>query len=401
MVFSLEITLMVDPFKVIGHSQVGHPNQMVQAPINGMVQNGQGGGLMNPNVLSQLGPQQSMQNGQAEGMLRNPNLHPQIGHPNQMVQAPINGIVQGMQAGGMMNPSALSQLGGQQPIHGQGMQQGLGQMSPMLSPMQSPMSQPQIPSPQQPQMLANQHNTLNGHAMLGQQQQFGGQQRFNGQQLGGQQQFNVGGQQFGPVGGLSSQQLGGLGVQQPMFNQQSMMSQQFPQQTPPHLQRSMSMTQPITPQHVPSPMRSASLGSTTQMMPPSPDMFNWPYAYPTLYRPGSQGYPGMTQDLAYLREALLNGNRRDLHLRGLFNILGPRSAYEIAALRHDFRALTNDADLGVSLHTALYGAKKSERLYYSLMGLSLGPHLFDLWLIDNVLRLSMVLTRRKKPLMIS
>jgi hypothetical protein len=104
-----------------------------------------------------------------------------------------------------------------------------------------------------------------------------------------------------------------------------------------------------------------------------------------MYRPGAEGYPGMPQHLAFLRESFSRaGGFASMDRKQMIEILAPRSPYELDAMRYHYRRLTNNNDIGVSLDAAMRQSCTSERLHMPVLGLALGPYLFDIWLINSV-----------------
>jgi hypothetical protein len=103
-----------------------------------------------------------------------------------------------------------------------------------------------------------------------------------------------------------------------------------------------------------------------------------------MYRPGAEGYPGMQQNLAFLRESFCRPGFASMDRKKMIEILAPRSPYELDAMRYHYRRLTNNDDISVNLDAAMRRSCTSERLHMPVLGLALGPYLFDLWLINSV-----------------
>ena len=112
--------------------------------------------------------------------------------------------------------------------------------------------------------------------------------------------------------------------------------------------------------------------------------FQRPYSYATGYIQGGPLYPHMGHDLNVLR-TLLSGNVKTTDMKPFINILAARSPYEIEALRNNFRAITGGVDLGLAVSTVLDATSQKQSVKYAFTGLVLGPALFDLWLLQQVL----------------
>jgi hypothetical protein len=113
-------------------------------------------------------------------------------------------------------------------------------------------------------------------------------------------------------------------------------------------------------------------------------LFQRPYQVDSGYRHGqTPGYPHLLQDVNRLAIALQSGielKYRDTQT--LIDILVQRSVYENDALRHHYRDWCK-ADLGMLMSQTFSQAETHVKV--ALIGLAIGPALFDLWLINNVL----------------
>jgi serine/threonine protein kinase len=116
---------------------------------------------------------------------------------------------------------------------------------------------------------------------------------------------------------------------------------------------------------------------------PTPNPFECPYRVNSGYAHGqSPGYPRLLQDVDRLRISLQSGIKvKARDTQTLIDILVPRTAYENDALRHNFRERCF-ADLGNLVSTTFSQAELP--IKYALIGLAIGPALFDLWLLKNV-----------------
>lgn len=101
--------------------------------------------------------------------------------------------------------------------------------------------------------------------------------------------------------------------------------------------------------------------------------------------PQAQGYPTMQADLQEMLRLTrnLNGNGRVEHstTRRIIDILVPRAPHEIDALRNAFE-ITTRTDLSVTL-SEMY-RQKSFSVQCILVGLSMSPICFDIWLLLRV-----------------
>jgi hypothetical protein len=118
------------------------------------------------------------------------------------------------------------------------------------------------------------------------------------------------------------------------------------------------------------------------------DRFERPYRVSSGYIPGhSPAYPTLSQDIFALRTFFqsTSGKFKDLPIQ--ITMLVHKSAYEIDALRHGYRAFCGGQDPVVLLGNCLAGAEV--HITFAIMGLILGPRNFDLWLSThrNVCRL--------------
>lgn len=112
--------------------------------------------------------------------------------------------------------------------------------------------------------------------------------------------------------------------------------------------------------------------------------FQRPYCYESGYRPGGPVYPLMGNDLGVLRN-LLTAGIKTTDMKPYIDILAQRSPYEIEALRYNFRAMTGGMELSLAINTVLDATSQKQSVKYAFTGLVLGPALFDLWLLQQVL----------------
>jgi hypothetical protein len=109
------------------------------------------------------------------------------------------------------------------------------------------------------------------------------------------------------------------------------------------------------------------------------DRFERPYRVSSGYIPGrSPAYPTLSQDIVALRTFFQATSGKFKDLPPPISMLVRKSAYEIDALRHGYRAFCGGQDPGVLMGNCLAGADL--HIAFAFMGLILGPANFDLWL---------------------
>ena len=118
------------------------------------------------------------------------------------------------------------------------------------------------------------------------------------------------------------------------------------------------------------------------------DRFERPYRVSSGYIPGhSPPYPTPNQEISALCSFFQTTSGKFKVLPLEISTLIHKSAYEIDALRHEYRASCGGQDPGMLMNHCLAGAEA--HITFAFMGLILGPGNFDLWLSThrNVCRL--------------
>ena len=138
------------------------------------------------------------------------------------------------------------------------------------------------------------------------------------------------------------------------------------------------------------PYRPQSMPAYTIQQPAPPILTGYQPQMPMALTPQAQGYPTMQADLHELLRLTSNLKvvDRDRHTtQRIIDILVPRAPHEIDALRNAFERTTR-TDLSVTL-SEIY-RQKSFSVQCILVGLSMSPICFDIWLLLRVLYLFLV-----------
>jgi len=113
---------------------------------------------------------------------------------------------------------------------------------------------------------------------------------------------------------------------------------------------------------------------------PSADLFQRPYSYFTGFQEGQLGYPAMTSDLSLLVNEFQSGGQ-SITEQSVMKLFGPLSPYQLEAIRSGFRQMTEN-DLALTVDNMLASRSTySARIRFGIIGLVLGPCLYDLWLL--------------------
>jgi len=107
-----------------------------------------------------------------------------------------------------------------------------------------------------------------------------------------------------------------------------------------------------------------------------------PYSYATDHPTMAGIYPNINQDLRVL--STITHIQSIERILPLVDILVQRSPTEIEALRRHFRSMNGGTDLSVAFKHLLNASNARLSVQYAIMGLVLGPVLYDLWLIHHL-----------------
>ena len=107
-----------------------------------------------------------------------------------------------------------------------------------------------------------------------------------------------------------------------------------------------------------------------------------PYSYTTDQSAMAGMYPNINQDLLVLGTVVQMQSTEKV--MPLVDILVQRTPNEIVTIRRHFRTMNGGTDLSVAFKNLLNTSSESASVQYALMGLVLGPLLYDMWLIQHL-----------------
>src|SRR5579859_3244542 len=284
---------------------------------------------------------------------------------------PVNGVNQGgFPTNAVQQPSGF---GGQQPAFGAGLgfgigggvgqqQQLLAQQSAALQQQQAALQFQQQHQNAQRVIAQEQHFQQQAHQLAQQQAQFTQQQAAFAQHAQDQGQHALPAQQ--------AAQLFGPGL---VPHDHCRHTQPPPIGPPPiGFQNMAGQQQRRSVQTGPSPDLPRNY--------PLADLFQRPYSYFTGFQEGQLGYPAMTSDLSLLVNEFQSGGQ-SITEQSVMKLFGPLSPYQLEAIRSGFRQMTEN-DLALTVDNMLASRSTySARIRFGIIGLVLGPCLYDLWLL--------------------
>ena len=112
-----------------------------------------------------------------------------------------------------------------------------------------------------------------------------------------------------------------------------------------------------------------------------------PYSYATDQSSMAGMYPHINQDLLIL--STVGQMRSTERILPIIDILVQRSPTEIEVLRRHFRSVNGGTDLSVAFKNLINISNERSSVRYALMGLALGPALYDSWLIQQQQQVAM------------